>query len=90
MDVQLELAARNSINADIDIDQQTNVVYLSSIFKWFEVDFGGRRGVVDFLVDHLPEGERKNWFIHNKAKDVSLKYKPYDWGLNSSQLELAE
>lgn len=90
LDVQLDLAARNFINADINIDQQTKVVHLSSIFKWFDVDFGGQRGVVDFLVEHLPDGERKNWFVANNVRDISFKYKPYDWGLNSSELGLAE
>jgi len=89
LDKQLGLAARNFVNADVYIDQQASRVHLSAIFKWFNADFGGQQGVVDFLIEHLPDGERKSWLAENVG-NISFHYKPYDWGLNSSDLGLAK
>jgi len=89
LDEQLVLAARNFVNADVYIDQQAFRVHLSAIFKWFNADFGGQQGVVDFLIEHLPDGERKSWLAENVG-NISFHYKPYDWGLNSSDLGLAK
>lgn len=85
LDSQLDLAARNFVNADLEIDPERNEVKLSTIFKWFTSDFGGREGMIDFLIEHLPEDERKTWLIERKGA-LRFKYKPYDWGLNSTIL----
>ena len=82
---QLDLAARNFVNADISVDPETNSVHISAIFNWFKSDFGGRNGVIDFLIEHLPEDDRKAWLVENKQK-INFKFRPYDWGLNSSTL----
>jgi hypothetical protein len=86
---QLDIATRNFVNADIYIDQQAFQVHLSAIFKWFSADFGGQQGMVDFLIEHLPDGERKSWLADNVG-NFSFHYKPYDWGLNSSELGLTK
>jgi hypothetical protein len=82
---QLDLAARNFVNADISVDPETNSVHISAIFNWYKSDFGGRNGVIDFLIEHLPEDDRKAWLVENKQK-INFKFRPYDWGLNSSTL----
>jgi hypothetical protein len=88
-DEQLVLAARNFINADVSIDQQAFRVHLSAIFKWFNADFGGQEGVINFLIEYLPDGERKSWLAENVG-NISFHYKPYDWGLNSSGFGLTK
>jgi len=55
LDEQLDLAARNFVNADIFIDQQAFQMHLSAIFKWFITDFGGQQRMLDFLIEHLPD-----------------------------------
>ena len=55
------------------IDHNKKVLYLSKIFKWYEIDFGK---------------DAKKWlyekgFIDEKVKNYSLKYLDYDWDLNS-------
>lgn len=82
IDTQLDLATRNFINADLKIDPDYDNVHLSAIFSWFRHDFGGRDGVIDFLLRYLPEDERKSWLDEHRAS-LKLKYKYYDWGLNS-------
>ena len=51
-------------------------VLLSEIFRWYEADFGGKRGVVDFLYDYLAD-EVARRFIQKNAifsiKSVLLK-----------------
>ena len=85
---QLDLAARNFVQADLVIDQDRNQAHLSAIFKWFKADFGGQQGVIDFLIAHLPQDERKSW-LEEHRDTVTFQYKTYDWGLNSSHLGLA-
>lgn len=58
-----------------------NTLQLSSIFKWFARDFGGRDGIIDFILSQLPEGEEFLWLTKERDR-VSLRYKPYDWSLN--------
>ncbi|MCK4900124.1 MAG: hypothetical protein KAS38_15195, partial [Anaerolineales bacterium] len=87
LDEQLDLAAGNFVNVDLQLDVEKKQLHLSAIFKWFQADFGGREGVLDFLVEHLPEGERKTWLAEHRSK-TSFSYKPYDWGLNSTKLGL--
>lgn len=87
LDEQLDLAARNFVNEDVQIDVEKKQLHISAIFKWFRGDFGGREGVLDFLVEHLPDDERKDWLEANGDK-VSFHYKNYDWGLNSTKLGL--
>ena len=89
LDEQLDLAARNFVNADVSIDQQAFRMHLSAIFKWFNADFGGQEGVINFLIEHLPSGERKSWLAEN-VRNISFHYKPYDWGLNSTDLGLTK
>ena len=82
IDAQLDLAAAGFIAADVAIDPEHSIVRLSSIFKWFAGDFGGRDGVVALLLRRLPEGEARAW-LGSRGAGVKLVYRPYDWGLNS-------
>ncbi len=85
LEEQLDLSARNFVNQDVQLDLEKRQLHLSSIFKWYEKDFGGREGVLDFLVAHLANGERRDWLRENDSK-VNFRYKAYDWGLNSKKL----
>ena len=82
---QLDLAARNFVNADVSVDPEKHTVHISAIFNWFKSDFGGHNGVIDFLIEHLPEDDRKAWLVEHQHK-INFQYRPYDWGLNSSTL----
>jgi hypothetical protein len=82
---QLDLAARNFVNADVSVDPEKHTVHISAIFNWFKSDFGGHNGVIDFLLEHLPEDDRKGWLVEHQHK-INFQYRPYDWGLNSSTL----
>lgn len=82
----LDVAAglTRAVNALRAVDRERRTVHLSPIFRWFACDFGGRRGVVAFLLQHLPVGERREWLATHRDR-LSLAYQPYDWGLNAVQ-----
>jgi len=79
---QLDLATRSYLAADVEIAPEDNALHLSSIFKWFGTDFGGRDGIIDFVLAHLSDEAELLWLSKERNR-VSLRYKPYDWSLNS-------
>ena len=83
---QLDMAARNFVDADLQIDQERCTAHISAIYKWFGGDFGDRHGVIEFLLKYLEAGERKEW-LEEYRNSVTFHYKTYDWGLNSANLE---
>jgi hypothetical protein len=82
LDTQLDLAARNFVNTDMMIDPERRAAHLSAIFSWYQLDFGGREGVIDFLLKYLTEDDRRSWLEDHRAS-IQFRYKDYDWGLNS-------
>ncbi len=82
IDAQLDLAAASFVANDVAIDIRAGVVRLSSIFKWYAGDFGGRAGALAFLKERLPDSEGRDW-LGRQGPYVKLIYHPYDWGLNS-------
>jgi len=82
LDSQLELATQSYLTTDVEVLPEEKAIYLSSIFKWFAADFGGRNGIIEFLLSHLSDGRKLRW-LSQKRDQVSLRYKPYNWNLNS-------
>ncbi len=80
---QLELAARNFVDANVKLDPAKQLLIVSSIFRWFKGDFGGQAGMISFLIDHLPEDGRRAW-LSKKRDVIKLRYEPYDWSLNTT------
>ncbi|HKY54391.1 MAG TPA: DUF547 domain-containing protein [Anaerolineales bacterium] len=81
MDAQIDLATRSYLAANVQILPEENALRLSSIFKWFARDFGGRDGIIEFVLSHHANRAERLW-LSKERKSVSLQYKPYDWGLN--------
>ena len=81
LDSQLEFATRSYLAADVQILPEENALYLSSIFKWFAADFGGREGTIKFVLSHLSDGVELLWLSKARGR-VSLRNKLYDWNLN--------
>jgi hypothetical protein len=76
LDEQLDKAAATFINGiGAQFDPGGPTLSLSRIFKWYEGDFGGRKGVLQLV---------------NKYRDTSgdiasarVRYLPYDWSVNA-------
>jgi len=81
---QLEAAAKSFVNSsEVMVLPEEGRVLLSEIFQWYEVDFGGKRGVMDFLYDYLAN-ELAREFIRKNAETLHFEYIYYDWNLNHS------
>jgi hypothetical protein len=79
---QLEAAAKSFVNSsEVIVLPEEGKILLSEIFRWYEVDFGGRTGVLDFLYDYLAN-EQARLFIRTEANTLQCEYIYYDWNLN--------
>ncbi len=69
IDAQLELATTAFMLTDVDWDANASLISASSIFKMYAGDFGGNRGIQQWIGRYRPEtiGAGK------------LEFKPYDW-----------
>lgn len=79
---QLDLAAAAFVAGEVKVDVTAGVITLSSIFKWYAADFGGRAGVLALLQRHAPDPATRAWLTTHGAA-ARWAYHPYDWGLNT-------
>jgi hypothetical protein len=82
LNTQLDLAARGFVNDSTEIQHKSNQLLLSQIFRWYQADFGGRQGVVAFLVENLPDDDRRE-LLKAGGDQLKFNYQSYDWGLNT-------
>jgi hypothetical protein len=75
------MAGRGFVDTDIRIDHDKSELHTSAIFNWYKIDFGGKEGVIDFIIKHLPDDDRRTW-IQDNQEALKLRYDPYNWGLN--------
>ena len=79
---QLEAASKSFVNSsEVIVLPEEGKILLSEIFKWYAPDFGGKRGVLDFLYDYLADDQARNC-IREKADRLRFEYIYYDWNLN--------
>jgi hypothetical protein len=79
---QLDVAAANFVNnGGAVVDVPAGRLSLSPIFRWYRRDFGGTRGVIDFVERHLDDGPGRE-FLRAHSGGLNLSYRPYDWSLN--------
>ena len=83
IDFQLELAAMSFINSpQVKILPEEKTVFISMIFKWYKIDFGGSdNALLDTLLKYLDEGKDKT-FLKENRNQITIRYQPYDWNLN--------
>ncbi len=84
IEAQLDLAARSYLSSTVTVDPKGDALSLPRIFRWYAGDFGGRSGVIDFLLHYLPEDNLREW-LRGRKNTLRLKYLPYDWSLNAIQ-----
>jgi hypothetical protein len=78
---QLDLATRNFLHSDLKLDKNQGKISISRIFIWYQVDFGGKMGIIKFIRKYTSDPELKLW-ISKHRDSIQLSYHPYDWGLN--------
>ena len=82
LNTQLDEAARSFINSsEVIVFPEENKVLLSEIFKWYERDFGGKPGVLDFICRYHSSDEIRVYLQEN-GQTLEFDYLFYDWNLN--------
>jgi hypothetical protein len=73
VDEQLDLTTRGYLDEHVEYDPGEGTVWVPRVMLWFRGDFGGKRGVYDFLrrYDQLPRGVTP-----------SLSYLEWDWSFD--------
>jgi hypothetical protein len=79
---QLDLAADNYVAADVEVDDEAELIRLPITFRYYEADFGRRAGVQLFLLKHSSGAQHEALQAAFEA-DYGLDYHRYDWSLNS-------
>ena len=67
---QLNLATQVYLESDVKYDMLANTVSVPAIMKWFEDDFNGEEGILDFL---------RKFEIIPKNAHPKIQFKEYDW-----------
>jgi len=78
---QLDLAANNFIQNDLLIDKTSKMIKISQIFRWYQVDFGGKKGIINFLINYINGPDKKDWLANNLSS-IQINHHLYDWNLN--------
>ncbi len=78
VDRQLEMATTAFINGG-GVEVEATAVMLSSIFKWYQTDFGDRMGVLEFIARYVHDEASRE--VLRKGR-IQVRYSGYDWKLN--------
>ncbi|GMR04617.1 MAG: hypothetical protein BMS9Abin23_0517 [Thermodesulfobacteriota bacterium] len=82
IDDELETATINFVNSsEVIVVPEEKKIIISMIFKWYERDFGGRDGVIDFIGKYIVD-EGKRGFVAREKGNIKIEYLYYDWNLN--------
>ena len=94
LEQRLEQAAENFINNPhkVRLDKKENILYVSSIFNWFDTDFDvykypktlsgdynkSELGIVKFILRYINNDDG----VHILEKSPEIEFLDYDWSLN--------
>lgn len=73
LDEDLDVATSWYVSENVHYDSEESVATVPRLFSWYRGDFGGRRGVIDFLRSHdaIPDDATP-----------SLTYDEHDWSVD--------
>lgn len=82
IDAELDLASKNFINSsEVIVIPEENRLLISQIFKWYESDFEGMKGIKEFLGKYIIDDDKRE-FIEMDYNRITIEYLYYDWNLN--------
>jgi hypothetical protein len=81
LDAQLEAAARAFLSRTTRLAPGGGLE-VSAVLQWYEIDFGGRAGVIAALLRHLEAGPARRYL--EADPNPSLTYAEFDWRLNDA------
>ncbi|MHA1907229.1 MAG: DUF547 domain-containing protein [Candidatus Thorarchaeota archaeon] len=85
IDVELDEASKLYIGspAGASLDEESNILYVSMVFKWYKKDFEATgKSIPEYVLQYIPE-DKKN-YLETHLNDIKVKYLDYDWSLNLS------
>jgi hypothetical protein len=77
---QLDNSARAFINNPERNRLEGNILYVSSIFKWFAEDFND--DIIEFFRKYVPDDVKSK--LERNRDRIKIKYLSYDWSLNGT------
>lgn len=80
LDAELEAAARDYVRATVRVKDEGARIKVPKIFHWYADDFGGERGVLEFVVGLLDDASAE--LVDRRRGSVRLKYHDFDWTRN--------
>jgi len=80
LDKQLEEAAGLYIRRMTRVEREGALIVAPRLLQWYAKDFGGERGVVEFVAARL--GDEQSEQIDRHIRAVKLRYAEFDWTLN--------
>lgn len=82
-DAELEAAARDYVRGTVRLKDDGARMKVPRIFRWYRDDFGGERGVLDFVVAHLDDADVE--LIDQRRGKVRIEYLEFDWTLSRKE-----
>ena len=73
LDADLASAEKSFVSQTSEYDEATNTLEVSELFDWFEVDFGGKEGVLEVM---------RRLQIIPTDKTPTITYATYNWNLD--------
>lgn len=82
-DAELEAAARDYVRGAVLVKDDGARVKVPRIFRWYRDDFGGERGVLEFVVAYLDDAAVE--LIDRRRGKVRVQYMDFDWTLSQKE-----
>ena len=80
LDDQLEDAAALYIRRMVRVERDGSVVAVPKLLQWYALDFGGERGVLEFVLRRLDDASFE--CADGNIGRIKLRYDAFDWTLN--------
>jgi hypothetical protein len=83
LEESLERATCDYLAAHVRLAPDGAALEVPKLFDWYAADFGGRRGVLEFLLARLP-GDAVAAAAERHGLRLRLRYTDFDWSLNAA------
>lgn len=83
IDEGLDLAARGFCEGEVEVDESSGLIRLSSIIKWYRSDFGKTNEEALRTLCQYLSVEKRQAIERMLNGKVTIKFKPYNWDVNS-------
>lgn len=79
LDAQLEEAATQYIRSTTQVESDGRVIAVPKLLQWYAADFGGKGGVLEFVLRRLDDAAAER--VEPHLGHLKLRYLAFDWRL---------